>query len=99
MGYTIFGTSGLAPTLTAATSRHYERYKINGRYRRLTNIEYARIQGFPDNHCREVSIYDQYGLFGNAVPPPIVKWVLGRLQSAGTAPPQPSSKQLEFVHE
>jgi DNA (cytosine-5)-methyltransferase 1 len=102
MGYTIFGIEGIAPTLTAATSRHYERYKINGRYRRLTNIEYARIQGFPDDHCKEVSVYDQYGLYGNAIPPPMVKWVFGRLHVVGTTPPVPNSKQLELkelVHE
>ncbi len=41
MGYSIFGTEGTAPTLTASTSRHYERYAINNTFRRLTNIEYA----------------------------------------------------------
>ncbi|WP_246523894.1 DNA cytosine methyltransferase [Gemmata palustris] len=83
MGYTIFGTNGVAPTLTSTTSRHYERYKIGERYRRLTNIEYARIQGFPDEHCKAVSVYDQYQLFGNAVPPPLVEWVLSRLSDDG----------------
>lgn len=79
MGYTIFGTEGVAPTLTSTTSRHYERYRIGNRFRRLTNIEYARIQGFPDDHCRAMSVYDQYALYGNAVPPPMAEWVLGRL--------------------
>lgn len=79
MGYTVFGTEGLAPTLTATPSRHYERYKIGNRYRRLTNVEYARIQGFPDGHCDSVSVYNQYGLYGNAVPPPLVAWVLGKI--------------------
>lgn len=76
MGYTIFGVNGLAPTLTASTSRHYERYKIGDRYRRLTPKEYARLQGFPDDHCRIASNYDQYSLFGNAVPPPMVEFVM-----------------------
>jgi DNA (cytosine-5)-methyltransferase 1 len=80
MGYTVFGVDGVAPTLTASTSRHYERYSIGGRFRRLTNIEYARLQGFPDDHCREISSYDQYMLFGNAVPPPLVSWVLHRMR-------------------
>jgi DNA (cytosine-5)-methyltransferase 1 len=79
MGYTIFGINGIAPTLTSSSSRHYERYQINNQYRRLTNIEYARIQGFPDNYCNGVSIYDQYALYGNAVPPPMVEWVIKRL--------------------
>ena len=76
MGYTIFGTDGVAPTLTASASRHYERYEIGGHYRRLTNVEYARLQGFPDSHCQAVSVYDQYKLYGNAVPPQIAEHVL-----------------------
>lgn len=83
MGYTVFGIDGVAPTLTSSTSRHYERYKIGERYRRLTNVEYARLQGFPDDHCREASLHEQYVLFGNAAPPPMTTWVLGRMRSAG----------------
>jgi DNA (cytosine-5)-methyltransferase 1 len=82
MGYTIFGIDGVAPTLTSTTSRHYERYKIGDKYRRLTNIEYARIQGFPDDHCSAVTVYDQYALFGNAVPPPMAEWVIGKVTTA-----------------
>lgn len=82
MGYTIFGTDGVAPTLTASASRHYERYEVNGRYRRLTNVEYARLQGFPDDYCNAVSVYDQYKLYGNAVPPPIVEHVMRRIFQA-----------------
>lgn len=79
MGYSIFGIEGIAPTLTCTTSRHYERYQIGNEFRRLTNIEYARIQGFPDNHCSSASKYDQYPLYGNAVPPAMVKWVIDRV--------------------
>jgi DNA (cytosine-5)-methyltransferase 1 len=79
MGYTIFGIGGLAPTLTSTTSRHYERYRVGDRYRRLTNVEYARLQGFDDDWCDPASAYDQYGLYGNAVPPAMVEWVATRL--------------------
>jgi DNA (cytosine-5)-methyltransferase 1 len=79
MGYTIFATKGVAPTLTCTTSRHYERYQIGDIYRRLTNVEYARIQGFPDDHCSAVSVYKQYKLFGNAIAPPMVSWALKKL--------------------
>jgi len=79
MGYTVFGTDGIAPALTASHSRHYERYKIGSRYRRLTNVEYARLQGFPDDHCAVTTVFNQYGLYGNAVPPPMVKWVIKRM--------------------
>ena len=79
MGYTVFGTDGVAPALTASHSRHYERYKIADRFRRLTNTEYAKLQGFPVDHCKRASVFDQYGLFGNAVPPPMAKWAVNRL--------------------
>lgn len=101
MGYTIFGINGVAPTLTSTTSRHYERYKIGDRFRRLTNVEYARIQGFPDSHCSVVPVYDQYALFGNAVPPPMVKWVLERIAVRGiSAADVPHQKDLfSYAHE
>lgn len=83
MGYTVFGVNGLAPTLTCTQSRHYERYKIGDRYRRLTNIEYARIQGFGDHHCDAVHRYAQYVLYGNAVPPRMAKWALTRTLTEG----------------
>jgi DNA (cytosine-5)-methyltransferase 1 len=83
MGYTVFGINGLAPTLTSTASRHYERYQIGRKYRRLTNVEYARIQGFPDNHCSSMPVYHQYALFGNAVPPPMAHWVIERAVSSG----------------
>lgn len=86
MGYTVFGVNGVAPTLTSTTSRHYERYRVGNRYRRLTNVEYARIQGFSDDHAAAVSVYDQYALFGNAVPPPMAEWVIGRLGTKGFSP-------------
>jgi DNA (cytosine-5)-methyltransferase 1 len=95
MGYTIFGINGVAPTLTSTTSRHYERYKIGERYRRLTNIEYARIQGFPDDHCDGISVYDQYALFGNAVPPPMAAWVIGQIKTRGISLKDLSSKVVQ----
>lgn len=76
MGYTVFGTDGLAPTLTASSSRHYERYAVDGRYRRLTPNEYARLQGFPDGWCDVVPRHLRYKLLGNAVPPPMAEWVV-----------------------
>lgn len=79
LGYTIFGINGIASTLTASTSRHYERYKIGDKFRRLTNVEYARLMGFPDDWCREARIYDQYALFGNAIVPACVEWVCKRI--------------------
>ncbi|MBE9142501.1 DNA (cytosine-5-)-methyltransferase [Planktothrix mougeotii LEGE 06226] len=79
LGYTIFGVNGVASTLTASTSRHYERYQIGNKFRRLTPIEYARLMGFPDNWCRVAKIYDQYALFGNAVVPICIEWICQRI--------------------
>ncbi len=100
MGYTVFGIDGIAPTLTAATSRHYERYKVGDRYRRLTNVEYARLQGFPDDHCSVVSIYNQYALYGNAVPPVFASWVLDKiLQDRVTSLESAKEQQLYLFQE
>lgn len=100
MGYTVFGTDGVAPALTASHSRHYERYKIGERYRRLTNVEYARLQGFPDSHCKAVSVFNQYGLYGNAVAPPMVEWVIRQVTQGHSASldslPVPNSLQLKL---
>jgi len=101
MGYTVFGVNGVAPTLTCAQSRHYERYKIGDRYRRLTNTEYARIQGFDDEHCSVVSPFAQYALFGNAIPPPMARWALQRALSEGEllTRAEPLNRQAElFSH-
>lgn len=84
MGYTVYGTSGLAPTLTCTASRHYERYRVGDRYRRLTNVEYARIQGFPDDHCGLIPNGRQYSLYGNAVPPAMAEWALRRTLALDT---------------
>lgn len=99
MGYTIFGVNGVAPTLTSTTSRHYERYRIGDRFRRLTNVEYARIQGFADDHCRVASVYDQYALYGNAVPPPMAEWVLRRLGRPIEFGRQPLSRRQRSLFE
>ena len=79
LGYTIFGINGITSTLTASTSRHYERYQVGDKYRRLTPVEYARLMGFPDDWCRVARIYDRYALFGNAIAPPCVAWVANRI--------------------
>jgi DNA (cytosine-5)-methyltransferase 1 len=97
MGYSVFGTKGVAPTLTCATSRHYERYKIGEEYRRLTNIEYARIQGFPDQHCASATSYDQYALYGNAVPPSLAKWAINRTISGNSVQLSGILKQQELL--
>lgn len=79
LGYTIFGINGFTSTLTASTSRHYERYQVGDKFRRLTNIEYARLMGFSDDWCRVAKIYHQYALYGNSVVPNCVEWICQRI--------------------
>ena len=97
LGYTIFGINGIASTLTASTSRHYERYQIGDKYRRLTNVEYARLMGFPDDWCRIARIYDQYVLFGNAIVPSCVEWVCQRIGKNNIEFTQSSWQQLSLA--
>ena len=101
MGYTVFGIDGIAPTLTSTASRHYERYKVGNCYRRLTNVEYARIQGFPDQHCSAASIYNQYSLYGNAIPPIFGSWLIHKiLRNHVTTLKEPKQQQLHlFLNE
>jgi DNA (cytosine-5)-methyltransferase 1 len=73
MGYTIFGTSGLAPTLTSTSSRHYERFKVGRQYRRLTPVEYERLQGFPDGHTAIAKSASRYVMLGNAIAPQLAE--------------------------
>ena len=97
LGYTIFGINGIASTLTASTSRHYERYQIGDKFRRLTNIEYARLMGFPDDWCRIARIYDQYALFGNAIVPSCVEWVCQRIGKRNIEFTKSSWQQLSLA--
>jgi DNA (cytosine-5)-methyltransferase 1 len=97
LGYTIFGTNGIASTLTASTSRHYERYQVGDKFRRLTNIEYARLMGFPDDWCQVAKIYDQYTLFGNAIVPACVEWVCKRIGQRNFELSKPHWQQLSLA--
>ena len=98
LGYTIFGVNGVASTLTASTYRHYERYQIGNKFRRLTPIEYARLMGFPDNWCRVAKIYDQYALFGNAVVPICIEWICQRIGEKNITIPPKKYKQLTLFN-
>jgi len=97
LGYTVFGVNGVVSTLTASTSRHYERYRVGDRFRRLTPIEYARLMGFPDNWCDLARVYDRYALFGNAVVPVCVTWICDRLEKQNIKMALPQYKQLTLA--
>lgn len=97
LGYTVFGVNGVASTLTASTSRHYERYQIGDKFRRLTDVEYARLMGFPDDWCRVARVYDRYALYGNAVVPACVEWICQRIGRSRVEFQQPEWKQLSLA--
>jgi DNA (cytosine-5)-methyltransferase 1 len=47
--------------------------------RRFTPLECERIQGIPDSWTEGFSDAQRYKMIGNACPPPMIKWILGRL--------------------
>lgn len=51
--------------------------KVNGRYRRFTPREVARIQAFPDSFILNGSDTRQYRAIGNAVPP-VLMWYVAK---------------------
>lgn len=51
--------------------------------RRLTPVEQERLHGFPDNWTAGVSDTQRFKQCGNAVSPPVVSHIAGRLQFAG----------------
>ena len=53
----------------------------NRRIRRLTPIECARLQGFPDDWCSTVSDSQAYKAYGNAVTVDMVELIARRLKS------------------
>jgi len=50
-----------------------------GAVRRLTPVECARLQGFPDDWNEEVSDAQRYKQLGNAVTVPVAKWIGERI--------------------
>ena len=53
--------------------------QTSGAERRLTPVECARLQGFPDDWNEEVSDAQRYKQFGNAVTVPVAKWIGERI--------------------
>lgn len=51
----------------------------NKRIRRLTPVECARLQGFPDNWCNKLSDTQAYKCYGNAVTTNVIKAIIPRL--------------------
>lgn len=68
---------------------------INGRYRRFTPSEAARIQSFPDSFKLDsVSESKQYKAIGNAVPP-VMMWHIAKAMAAAMAEVDRQEKEEE----
>ena len=67
--------NGISPTLTLATPP----YIINGDIRKITPVEAARLQGFPDdwNDCQSDS--QRYKQYGNSISVPIAESIFNKL--------------------
>ena len=59
-------------TTYALDSQCGQGVKIESSIRRLTPVECARLQGFPDDWCEGISDTQQYKCYGNAVSVPVV---------------------------
>jgi len=69
--YTVHAT-GMTPALTANAKLAFQQ---NTTVRRLTPVECARLQGFPDNWNDHLADTQRYRQYGNAVTVPVAQWV------------------------
>lgn len=54
---------------------------VHGRVRRLMPVEYARLQGFPDDWNDWIADSARYKQFGNAVAVPVAEWIGRRIMA------------------
>lgn len=92
-------TTELSPTLRAMN--HTESHQNAGgqvgvvssaTVRRLTPVECARLQGFPDHWNDHLSDTQRYRQYGNAVTVNVAEWVMRRIAAGSPAWPAPSSR-------
>lgn len=78
-GERIYSVNGHAVTLSAyggGVASKTGAYSINGKIRRLTPRECARLQGFPDTFKMPAIRSQAYKQFGNSVPIPVLKAIM-----------------------
>jgi site-specific DNA-cytosine methylase len=51
------------------------------RIRKLTPVEYERLQGFPDNWTEGISDTQRYKCCGNAVTVPVIEYIITNLRT------------------
>lgn len=84
-GERIYSPDGLAVALTAyggGIASKTGAYLINGKTRKLTPRECARVMGFPDNFKIPVSDTQAYKQFGNSVAVPLARMILKNILAA-----------------
>lgn len=86
MNKRIYNVNYKAPTLTCINGGyHHRKIMDNGRPRKLTEIEYERLQGFPDNFTnveingRPISSTKRYSMMGNAWTLPVIEYIFRNL--------------------
>ena len=70
--------NGLSRAISTSQSQH-PYYKDDARIRRLTPVECARLQGFPDGWTDGQSDSQRYNQIGNAVSVPVIKTIVERI--------------------
>jgi len=77
VGYAVTAKQAGGPSGSASETNNC--VQTSGAVRRLTPVECARLQGFPDDWNAEVSDAQRYKQFGNAVTVPVAKWIGERI--------------------
>lgn len=75
----IYNPDGTAPAHTAAQPAGGRKFNTQSGVRRLTPIETARLQGFPDDWMQGFSDSAQYRAYGNAVTVSVARWIAERI--------------------
>ena len=87
MNRRIYNPDFKSPTLTCVNGGYHEKKVMDhGRPRKLTPIEYERLQGLPDGYTditvngRKISDTKRYSMMGNGWNEPTVEWILSGLK-------------------
>ncbi len=84
-GERIYSINGHAITLSAyggGVAGKTGAYLVNGKIRRLTPRECARVQGFPEKFKIPINKYQAYKQFGNSVSVPVVESIFKQIKES-----------------